>query len=74
MSHSFKIPSPNDLPLVVRNAFNALRQYVDYENYHAPTVTTAERDALDLVEGLWVYNVDTQKFQGYDGTTWHNFH
>jgi hypothetical protein len=71
---TFRVPSPNDLPLAVRNAIEALRQYTETEDLHAPAFTTAERDALTLVAGLWIFNKDTLKFQGYDGTAWQNFH
>lgn len=30
-----------------------------------PSLTTAERDALDAVDGMIIYNTDTKKFQGY---------
>lgn len=70
----FKVPSPNELPQVIRNAIQALKVYIDYENTHAPIVTTAQRDALPQVAGIWVFNSDLSKFQGYDGATWHNFH
>lgn len=71
---SFKIPSPNELPPSVRNAFQAFKVYVDYENSHAQPLSTAERDALPQVAGLWIFNTDTNTFQGFDGTTWRNFH
>lgn len=70
----FKVPSPNELPQTARNAIQALKDYVDRENYHAPIATTAERDALPQVAGIWVFNSDIGRFQGFDGTTWHNFH
>lgn len=46
-----------------------------------PTVTTSERatiknyqDSGDPVEGSIIFNTSTKKFQGYDGTTWVDFH
>lgn len=34
------------------------------------TMTTTQRDALTAVDGMVVFNTTTQKFQGYDGTSW----
>ena len=41
-----------------------------------PTVTNSERVGLNTAgkEGALVFNSDTKKFQGYDGTTWHDLH
>lgn len=34
--------------------------------------TTAERDALTAVNGMMIYNTDTNKFQGYENGSWVN--
>ena len=46
-----------------------------------PTVTTSQRgtiknfqDSGDPVEGSIIFNTTTKKFQGYNGTTWVDFH
>ena len=41
-----------------------------------PTVTTSERVGLNTAgkEGALIFNSTTKKFQGYDGTTWHDLH
>jgi len=39
-----------------------------------PRITTAERVGLTTVAGAFIFNTDTNKFQGYDGTTWQDFH
>jgi len=36
-----------------------------------PVGTTAERSAT---QGTIRYNTDTSKFEGYDGSTWFDFH
>ena len=38
----------------------------------APTLTTAQRDALTAVKGMIIYNTTTNKFQGYEGAAWAN--
>ena len=38
----------------------------------APTLTTAQRDALTAVKGMIIYNTTTNKFQGYEGSAWAN--
>ena len=39
-----------------------------------PSVTTAERVGLATIAGALIFNTDTLKFQGYDGTAWQDFH
>jgi hypothetical protein len=40
-----------------------------------PRMTTAQRDAIaSPVAGLLIFNISTNKFSGYDGSTWHDFH
>lgn len=70
----FKIPSPNELPWTVRNAVQALKDYVDQQNIRCRVVTTAERDALGAEAGMIVFNSTVAKHQGYDGTAWQNFY
>jgi len=37
-------------------------------------LTTTQRNALTVVKGMIVFNDTTSKFQGYDGSTWQDFH
>ena len=39
-----------------------------------PRITTAERVGLTTVEGAFIFNTDTKKFQGYTGIAWTDFH
>jgi len=39
-----------------------------------PKVSNAERVGLTTVSGAIIYNTDTNKHQGYDGTTWNDFY
>jgi len=39
-----------------------------------PRLTTAERVGLSTVEGAFIFNTDTKKFQGYTGVAWTDFH
>ena len=39
-----------------------------------PRVTGAERVGLQTVEGAVIFNTSDSKFQGFDGTTWHDLH
>lgn len=39
-----------------------------------PRLTSAERVGLATVAGAFIFNTDTNKFQGYDGTAWQDFH
>lgn len=41
---------------------------------NAPTLTTAERDALDAVNADLIYNSTTNKFQGYANGSWVDLH
>lgn len=36
------------------------------------SVTTTQRDAMTLQQGLLVYNTTTAQFEGYNGATWEN--
>lgn len=40
--------------------------------FQFPGLTTAERDALTAVNGMMIYNSDTNKFQGYENGAWVN--
>lgn len=71
---AFKVPSPNDLPLVVRNALQAVKEYVDLRNLRFKQMTTAERDAMAAEAGMVIYNTTTSKHQGYNGTAWWDFY
>jgi len=37
-------------------------------------MTAAERDAMTPLQGMAIFVTDLVKFQGYDGTSWVNFH
>lgn len=37
-----------------------------------PNLTTSERDALPALNGLLIYNTDTNKLQGYENGSWRN--
>ena len=37
-------------------------------------MTTIERDALTAVNGMQIYNTDTDKFQGYAAGSWIDLH
>jgi len=39
-----------------------------------PCLTTSERVGLATVEGAFIFNTDTKKFQGYTGVAWTDFH
>lgn len=39
-----------------------------------PRLTTAQRDALAAVNGMIIYNINTDEFQGYAGGSWVNLH
>ena len=39
-----------------------------------PRLTTSERVGLATVEGAFIFNTDTKKFQGYTGVAWTDFH
>jgi len=39
-----------------------------------PRLTTTERDALEPIEGMVIFNTSTKKHQGWDGTTWNDFY
>lgn len=39
-----------------------------------PCLTTAQRVGLSTVEGAFIFNTDTKKFQGYTGVAWTDFH
>lgn len=39
-----------------------------------PRLTTAQRVGLSTVEGAFIFNTDTKKFQGYTGVAWTDFH
>ena len=39
-----------------------------------PRITTSERVGLTTVEGAFIFNTDTKKFQGYTGIAWTDFH
>lgn len=38
-----------------------------------PRLTTSQRNALIPLEGAFIYNLETKKFQGYVGTGWTDF-
>jgi hypothetical protein len=40
----------------------------------ATSYTTTERDELQPIQGQLIFNTTTSKFQGYDGTSWNDFH
>lgn len=40
--------------------------------FQFPGLTTVERDALSAVNGMMIYNSDTNKFQGYENGAWVN--
>jgi hypothetical protein len=39
-------------------------------SFTVPSLTTAERNALTAVNGMVVYNSSTNKFQGYENSSW----
>ena len=39
-----------------------------------PKLTNAERNLLSVVPGALIFNIDDDKFQGYTGVGWTNFH
>ena len=39
-----------------------------------PRLTNAQRVGLVTETGAMIYNLDTNKFQGFDGTAWRDFH
>lgn len=40
-----------------------------------PRMTTAQRDAIvSPAAGILIFNITTNKFSGFDGTNWHDFH
>jgi hypothetical protein len=39
-----------------------------------PRLTTAERNALVVVAGAFIYNTQTNRHQGYNGTAWFDFY
>jgi len=39
-----------------------------------PRITTAERAGLSTVAGAFIFNTTTNKFQGYTGIAWTDFH
>jgi hypothetical protein len=38
-----------------------------------PRLTTSQRVGLATVEGAFIYNIDSKKFQGYTGIAWTDF-
>lgn len=38
--------------------------------WKAPQLTTTERDALDAENGDLIYNTTTNRFEGYENSTW----
>jgi len=41
---------------------------------HATALTTAQRNALDPCDGMFIYNITTNKFQGFANRSWIDFH
>jgi len=39
-----------------------------------PRISNSERTGLTTVSGAVIFNTDTNTFQGFDGTTWQDFH
>jgi hypothetical protein len=39
-----------------------------------PVVTTTQRTGLSTIAGAIVYNSDTNKHQGWNGTAWFDFY
>ena len=39
-----------------------------------PRLSNTQRTGLTTVSGAVIFNTDTNKFQGYDGTAWRDFH
>lgn len=51
-----------------------LQEYLSQNGMFAPRLTTAERDSLqNVVNGQFIYNTSTNKFQGYENGAWVNF-
>lgn len=46
------------------------KRYVDKNNFIMPSYTTLERDALTAVNGMIVYNTDTNVFNFYENGAW----
>ncbi len=55
---------------VVINGDGAIRANV----FHANPVDFIKRDSLTAKEGMIVFNTNTKKFQGFDGTNWVDLH
>jgi hypothetical protein len=39
-----------------------------------PRMTTSQRNAMTAIAGEMIYNVTTNKHQGYNGTIWNDFY
>lgn len=58
--------------------FNSVKptneNFVTNSSMSVPRVTTAERNAInDPQDGMKIYNVDINKYQGYVNGTWMNY-
>lgn len=71
---SYRLPNPNEISLVMRNAIQSLKDYVDSRNIRCKVLTTAERDAMTAETGMVIFNSTLSKHQGFDGTAWQNFY
>jgi hypothetical protein len=51
----------------------SLREYLSQNGIFVPRITTVQRDALqNVVNGQFIYNTTTEKFQGYEAGAWVN--
>lgn len=46
----------------------------EYRYMLPPRLTTAERVGLTTIAGAFIFNIDTNTFQGYTGIAWTDFH
>jgi hypothetical protein len=64
---AFRIPSPQDLSQVGRNAIQALKEYVDNQDQYRVCTSTTRPTG---VKGLSIYETDTNRQWTHDGTGW----
>lgn len=65
---SFTLDTKND------RATLSAGQLLIGSNLRLTMITTAQRDALSAVNGMIIYNLTTNKFQGYAGGSWVDLH
>lgn len=46
----------------------------DFTLFQAPSYSTNERDSMRPKKGMVIFNETTEKFQGYTGSSWVDFH